>query len=57
MFIFACPFPDVAALMDLLYIKRSSAVRPTNCEAGVCHANKMISLYNTLSLCVNTLNK
>ena len=23
------PFPDVAALMDLLYISRSSAVRPT----------------------------
>ena len=25
----AYPFPDVAALMDLLYISRSSAVRPT----------------------------
>ena len=27
--IFAYPFPDVAALMDFLYISRSSAVRPT----------------------------
>ena len=27
--IFAYPFMDVAALMDLLYISRSSAVRPT----------------------------
>ena len=27
--LFAYPFPDVAALMDLLYISRSSAVRPT----------------------------
>ena len=28
-FFFAYPFPDVAALVDLLYISRSSAVRPT----------------------------
>ena len=27
--LFAYPFLDVAALMDLLYISRSSAVRPT----------------------------
>ena len=26
---FTYPFPDIAALMDLLYISRSSAVRPT----------------------------
>ena len=26
---FAYPFPDVVALMDILYISRSSAVRPT----------------------------
>ena len=26
---FAYPFPDVAALMDLVYISRSSAVHPT----------------------------
>ena len=28
-FLFAYPFLDVAALMDLLYTSRSSAVRPT----------------------------
>ena len=28
-FLFAYPFLDVAALMDILYISRSSAVRPT----------------------------
>ena len=27
--LFAYPFLDVAALMDLLYISRSSAIRPT----------------------------
>ena len=26
---FAYPFPDVAAFMDLLYISRSSTIRPT----------------------------
>ena len=39
--LFAYPFLDVAALMDLIYISRSSAVRPT-LHSQVHHNDKIM---------------
>ena len=46
--LFAYPFMDVAALMDLLYISRSSAVRPTVHSQVHHNVTKSFSQYNYL---------
>ena len=49
--LFAYPFLDVAALMDLLYISRSSAVRPTLHSQVHHNVTTSLSQYILVFLC------